>query len=182
MRRRVLAAFVTSLALGALASASPASALTVTDRNSVESSVVDRINEVRRSYGLQPLTVAGRLRDAADRHASSMGLSSYFRHELYTPGLSSAWTPFGSWIRWYWPGPGYRSWTAGENLAWGAPSVSATQTVSRWMASPGHRANILNRAWKNVGVAAVHVDNPRGYFGNWDDVTIVAAEFGTRRK
>jgi uncharacterized protein YkwD len=179
MRRRVLAAVVASLALGALAS--PAGALTVSDRDSLEASVVARVNAVRESYGLRPLGVAGRLRDAADRHASSMGASSYFRHELYTPRRSSLWTSFGTWIRWYWPGPGYSSWSAGENLAWGAPGVSASQAVSRWMASPAHRANILNRAWRSIGVAAVHVDNPRGYYGNWDDVTIVAAEFGTRR-
>jgi hypothetical protein len=30
-------------------------------------------------------------------------------------------------------------------------------------------------------VAVVHVSDPRGYFGDWDDVTIVAAEFGFRR-
>jgi uncharacterized protein YkwD len=181
MRRRVLAAIVASLALVALASPSSASALTVSDRNSLEASVVARVNAVRESYGLRPLTVVSRLRDAADRHTSSMGAWSYFRHELYTPGHSSTWTSFGTWIRWYWPGPGYSSWSAGENLAWGAPDLSSSQAVSRWMASPDHRANILNRAWRNIGVAAVHVSVPRGYYGNWDDVTIVTAEFGTRR-
>jgi uncharacterized protein YkwD len=181
MTRRVLAAIVASLALVALASPSSASALTVSDRNSLEASVVARVNAVRESYGLRPLTVVSRLRDAADRHTSSMGAWSYFRHELYTPGHSSLWTSFGTWIRWYWPGPGYSSWSAGENLAWGAPSMSASQAVSRWMASPDHRANILNRAWRNIGVAAVHVSEPRGYYNNWDDVTIVTAEFGTRR-
>jgi uncharacterized protein YkwD len=181
MRRRVLAAFAASLALAALASASPAGALTVSDRDALETDVVVRVNAVRASHGLRRLTVVSRLQQAADRHASSMGSSSYFKHELYTPGYASLWAPFSSWIRWYWPGPGYRSWSAGENLAWGAPSVSASQTVRRWMASPTHRANILNRAWRSIGVAAVHVSQPRGYYGYWDDVTIVAAEFGTRR-
>ena len=49
------------------------------------------------------------------------------------------------------------------------------------MASPGHRANILNPAWRNIGVGAVQVGDPRGYYASWDDVTIVAAEFGARR-
>ena len=49
------------------------------------------------------------------------------------------------------------------------------------MASPGHRANILNPAWRKIGVSAVHVRDPRGYYASWDDVTIVAAEFGARR-
>jgi uncharacterized protein YkwD len=48
------------------------------------------------------------------------------------------------------------------------------------MNSPGHRANILNPLWRYIGVAAVHVDEPAGYYRAWDDVTIVAAEFGHR--
>ena len=170
-----------SLALVALAAPSPAHALTVSDRDALEESVVSRINSVRRSHGLRPLSVVSRLDDAADRHATSMAAQSYFRHELYTPTRATTWTTFGTWIRWYWPGPGYSSWSAGENLAWGAPAISASQTVSRWMASPGHRANILNPAWRNIGVGAVHVADPHGYYASWDDVTIVAADFGTRR-
>jgi uncharacterized protein YkwD len=174
-------AVVASLALVALAAPSSASALSVTDKDALEASVVARINAVRKDHGLRTLTVAGRLRDAADRHATSMAAASYFRHELYTPSGSATWTSFGKWIRWYWPGPGYSAWSAGENLAWGAPDITASQTVSRWMASPGHRANILNAAWRNIGVAAVHVRDPRGYYAEWDDVTVVAAEFGARR-
>ena len=96
-----------------------------------------------------------------------MAAASYFRHELYTPGQSprldlvrhagSAGTG---------PAPGYSSWSAGENLAWGAPSLSASGTVSRWMASSGHRANILNPRWRNIGVGAVQVRDPRGYYGS----------------
>jgi len=174
-------AVVASLALVALAAPSSASALSVSDKDALEASVVARINAVRKDHGLHTLTVVGRLRDAADRHAGSMAAASYFRHELYTPAGSAPWTSFGKWIRWYWPGPGYTTWSAGENLAWGAPAITASQTVSRWMASPGHRANILNPAWGNIGVAAVHVSDPRGYYRTWDDVTIVAAEFGVRR-
>ena len=174
-------AVVASLALVALAAPSSASALSVSDKDALEASVVARINAVRKDHGLHTLTIAGRLRDGADRHATSMAAASYFRHELYTPSGSATWTSFGKWIRWYWPGPGYSAWSAGENLAWGAPDITASQTVSRWMASPGHRANILNAAWRNIGVAAVHVRDPRGYYRTWDDVTIVAAEFGVRR-
>ena len=170
-----------ALALVALAAPSSASALSISDKNTLEASVVARINTVRKDYGLRPLTVADRLANAADRHAESMAYESYFAHELFTPDRSTRWSSFGTWIRWYWPGPGYSSWSAGENLAWGAPEITAYQTVNRWMNSSGHRANNLNRSWRNIGVAAVHVRDPRGYYGSWDDVTIVAAEFGTRR-
>jgi uncharacterized protein YkwD len=169
-----------AVALAVLALAPSAGAVMVTERNPLEPSIVERINSIRASHGLRALTVAKRLNDAADRHARSMGSSSYFRHELYTPRRNRAWTPFATWIRWYWPGPGYRAWSAGENLAWGAPDISASRTVTNWMNSPGHRANILNPAWRSIGVAAVHVDEPAGYYRSWDDVTIVAAEFGQR--
>jgi uncharacterized protein YkwD len=181
MRRRAVSLAVIALVLAALVGPTSASGLTVSDRDSVETNVVARINAVRRSHGLRTLSVISRLDTAADRHASSMAAASYFRHELYTPAGAADWTSFSAWIRWYWPGPGYASWGAGENLAWGAPDLTASRTVNMWMASSGHRANILNPAWRNIGVSAVHVGDPRGYYSSWDDVTIVAAEFGMRR-
>lgn len=180
MGGRLAAVAVAVLVVVALAPA--AGAATLTDRNALERRTVDRVNAVRRNHGLRPLRVVGALAEAADRHARSMARASYFRHELYTPSRSPDWMPFGSWIRWYWPGPGYRSWSVGENLAWGAPRITARQTVRRWMASSGHRANILQPRWRNVAVAAVHVEEPRGYYGSWDDVTIVVAEFGRRSR
>lgn len=165
-----------------LASAPAAGAApVVTDRNALEAALVKRINGVRENHGLRPLRPVPRLATAADRHATSMAARSYFRHEFFTPTRARNWTDFGTWIRWHWPGPGYSSWGAGENLAWGAPRIGARVTVRRWLASPGHRANLLNRSWRHVGVAAVHVRDPRGYYGDWDDVTIVAAELGFRR-
>jgi uncharacterized protein YkwD len=178
MGGKVLTAAAVALAVLSLAPA--AGAVTVSERNPLEPNVVQRINSIRAAHGLRSLTVAMRLTDAANRHARSMGASSYFRHELYTPQRDRAWTSFSTWIRWYWPGPGYRAWSAGENLAWGAPDISASRTVTNWMNSPGHRANILNPLWRYIGVAAVHVHDPAGHYRSWDDVTIVAAEFGSR--
>lgn len=180
MGGRIAAVAAATLVVLALAPASGAT--TVSDRNAVERNTVERLNAVRKAHGLRPLRVVGRLAKAAERHADSMARASYFRHELFTPSRARNWTPFGGWIRWYWPGPDYRSWSVGENLAWGAPGISARQTVRRWMASPGHRANVLEPSWRNVAVAAVHVTDARGYYGSWDDVTIVVAEFGRRSR
>lgn len=168
------------LSAGLLALAAPASGTTLRVETSLESAVVKRVNAVRRNHGLRPLRVEGRLTSAADRHAGSMGRTGYFRHDLFTPRRSPRWSWFGQWIRWFYPGPGYSSWSAGENLAWGAPEISARQTVSRWMASPMHRANLLEPSWRHLGVAAIHVTAPAGYFGDWDEVTIVVADFGRR--
>jgi uncharacterized protein YkwD len=182
MGGKLVAAVAASLALLALSLAPAASAKpTLSAKNRLERNVVARINTVRQDHGLRPLRVVPRLADASHRHAVSMARASYFRHDLFTPARARDWTPFSTWIRWFWPGPGYGSWSVGENLAWGAPDISAAQTVRRWMESPGHRANILNAGWRNVGLAAVHVRDPVGYFGSWDDVTVVVAEFGRRR-
>jgi uncharacterized protein YkwD len=157
-----------------------AAATTVRPRDALEGSLVNRINKVRAAHGLRALSASSALTKAATKHANSMGNVGYFQHELYTPNKSSTWTGFSTWIRWYWPGPGFTSWSAGENLAWGSPDISAGQTVRRWMDSPPHRANLLTPGWRRVGVAAVHVTGPTGYFGGWSDVTIVVAEFGKR--
>lgn len=179
MRRRL--ALGTALATCVLAFLpAPASAAVLTHRDPMEKKLITRINDVRRAHSLRPLRSVTKLTKAATRHAGSMGSASYFRHELFTPSRPADWTAFGTWISWFYPGPGYSFWGAGENLAWGAPGITARQTVRRWLASPGHRANLLNRAWRNVGVSIVHVRNPGGYFSSWDDVTIVAAEFGRR--
>jgi uncharacterized protein YkwD len=175
------AALLLLLAVVFAPSATNASAATsVRPRDSLEDSLINRINNVRRAHGLRPLSLSPALTKAATRHANSMGNTGYFKHELYTPTKQNTWTGFSTWIRWYWPGPGYTSWSAGENLAWGAPDISAGQTVRRWMDSPPHRANLLTAGWRRVGLAAVHVTGPTGYFGSWSDVTIVVADFGRR--
>ena len=48
------------------------------------------------------------------------------------------------------------------------------------MRSPGHRRNILNAGWREIGVAAVHLPVARGAFGN-QPVTIITTDFGVRR-
>ena len=172
---RVLRWLLPSLA--ALILAAPANALTVFERDRAEGRLVHRINHVRANHGLAPLHVTMRLENAATRHSNSMAKHGYFRHELRYGGV---WKSFGTWIRWYWSGPGYTSWSAGENLAWGAPGLGARKAVTLWMHSPGHRANLLNTGWNRIGVSIVHVVDPGGYFKGYAEATIVTADFGSR--
>jgi uncharacterized protein YkwD len=169
--------FATLFATAALVgSTAQAGAVNVVQRNATEPSLVTRINEVRANHGLSALRISDRLTQAAERHSTNMAWKGYFKHDFKKNG---SWYSFSSWIRWYWPGPGYTAWTAGENLAWGSPDLSASKTVTMWMNSPGHRANLLG-AWKRVGVGIVHISSPGGYFKAYPDVTIVAADFGRR--
>jgi uncharacterized protein YkwD len=165
--------------LAALTLAAPADALTVDQRNGAERTMVRRINHVRANHGLRPLRLVTPLTRAATRHSNSMARQGYFRHELR---VKDTWKPFGIWIHWYWPGPGFTSWSAGENLAWGAPGLGPRKTVSLWMHSPGHRANLLRADWNRIGVSIVHVVNPTGYFKDYAEATIVTADFGSRSK
>ena len=168
-----------AIALAALLFAAPAGATTLFQHNRAEKRLARRINHVRANHGLEPMHVVTRLTRAATRHSSSMAKVGYFRHELRHEG---EWKPFGTWIRWYWPGPDYTSWSAGENLAWGAPGLGVRKTVSLWMHSPGHRANLLDKDWNRIGVSIVHVSRPVGDFAAYEDVTIVTADFGSRSK
>ncbi len=68
---------------------------------------------------------------------------------------------------------GYAYARFGENLYVGElGSVSAREVVSAWLASPGHRANILSPAFHDVGAALVRAD---GIFYEGAAVVWVAA-------
>jgi uncharacterized protein YkwD len=46
-----------------------------------------------------------------------------------------------------------RGWEIGENLAWGTGTLATpSQIVAGWMASPPHRANILNAGFREMGM------------------------------
>lgn len=168
---------VVVVALLACAFALPArgeAAVRVLAADTLESRLVYRINLYRASHGLRKLRPVPALKRAGTRHAENMGNKGYFSHSWST-GAS-----FGSWIRWYFPGPGYRSWTAGENLFWAAPDATARRVMRAWRNSPAHHANLLRPGWREVGVGAVRVRGPRGTYSGFGTVTIVAAEFGAR--
>ena len=65
---------------------------------------------------------------------------------------------------------------AGENLFYGLPPrPSPAKVVAAWMASPGHRHQILNPGWREVGIGTIM----RPPFRARGGVTVVAV-FGSR--
>ena len=61
----------------------------------------------------------------------------------------------------------------GENLAWSAGQAShARGVVARWLASAGHRRNVLHPSYSRVGVGVA-----LGRFSGWERVSIVTADF-----
>jgi uncharacterized protein YkwD len=111
------------------------------------SSTICLLNAERTQRGLRPLKVNRRLARAATAHAADMVRREYFSHDTLIG------TSFVTRIRrtGYLSGP--RAWIVGENLAWGSGDRSTPAAIVRaWMNSPGHRANILQRRFREVGI------------------------------
>jgi uncharacterized protein YkwD len=109
--------------------------------------VVCLVNAERTTRGLKALRRDGDLAQAARRHAADMARRNYFSH--VTPGGES----LGDRLRdagYARPGAG---WKAGENLGWGTgPRATPAWLVDEWLASPGHKRNMLENSFREVGV------------------------------
>jgi uncharacterized protein YkwD len=141
--------------------------------STLELDIVARINAQRTTRGLRPLRVSRGLTAAAGYHTRQMGQVGFFEHE------SPNGAPFWRRIERFYPA-GRGSWSVGENLFWESPDTSASSAVREWMKSPPHRQNILDREWRDIGIAAEHFESAPGTFGG-QSVTIVTADFGVRR-
>ncbi|NRD78247.1 SCP-like extracellular protein [Bacillus sp. BRMEA1] len=102
--------------------------------------VINLTNAQRSQNGLPALKADSQLSSVAQRKAIDMQQNHYFSHTSPTYG-----SPFDM-MRDF--GVTYRS--AGENIAQGQRTPQ--EVVTAWMNSPGHRANILNRNYTNIGV------------------------------
>jgi uncharacterized protein YkwD len=167
--------FLGTLVLAALlpAAGSAASSRAHVVLTPLESGVLVDINAFRRAHHLQPLRVNGRLSAAARAHTLQMAEDGYFAHE------SADGSAFWQRIQSFYPSTSWSYWSVGENLLWSSPDVTSTSALQLWLASPEHRANLLNPRWREIGVAAVHeAVAPGVYEGR--DVTIVTTDFGVR--
>jgi uncharacterized protein YkwD len=129
--------------------------------NQLVDEVVARINQIRVERGLSALTVNEELTLAAEDYACQ-----HIEHNFYEllggrsgEGLShehpiTGEGPGGRAIQ-----AGYLFVTLGENLAGG--QTTAASVVADWMDSPGHRDNILDPRWRDMGVGV----RTGGHFG-----------------
>jgi uncharacterized protein YkwD len=140
----------------------------------LEAQVLAQVNATRARHGLGPLHQSASLAAAASQHSTQMARLGYFSHN------SANGASMGARVRGYYPMAGHRYWAVGENLLWASPSIDSARSLSLWMGSPGHRANLLSGQWREIGIAAVHAASARGVYGG-HEVTIVTADFGVRR-
>jgi uncharacterized protein YkwD len=105
------------------------------------------LNRERRAHGLSALRGDSKLARAAAGHAHDMVAHRYFAHDSRSGASFSTRIKRTGWTR------SRRSWTVGENIGWGGGSRSTPASMVRaWMKSPGHRANILSRSFRLIGI------------------------------
>jgi uncharacterized protein YkwD len=109
-------------------------------RAGVAHQVVALVNIERARAGCDPVSADAALQSAAQGHSDDMAARDYFSH------TSPAGSTFADRIR----AAGYRGGSIAENIAAGQRSAKAV--MDAWMASPGHRANILNCTYRDIGV------------------------------
>ena len=147
--------FSTWLFCAAVAPAAEAAGPSV-DRG--ERAVVRAINKARGQHGIKRLKTAPRLALAADVHTRSMLVRNYFSHGAFAQRVRR----YVSFRR------------IGETIAWSS-RCSARRVVRMWLNSSGHRAVLLSRGYRRVGVA-----RRKGRLGS-TRACVVTADFASRR-
>lgn len=118
-------------------------------------------NNYRQQNGLAPLAINNKLNSGAQAKANDMVAKNYWSHTA--PDGTEPWAFFTA--------AGYSYSRAGENLAYGFST--SQETVSAWMNSAGHRANILGN-FTEMGFGFTNGENYQGY-----NNTVVVAFYGT---
>jgi uncharacterized protein YkwD len=119
---------------------------------SIREATLCLVNREREVHGESPLQPNAKLEAAAQRHSEEMSVGDYFEHRGLRGGtplsrMRSAGYIYGSQI----------GFEVGENLAWGTLWLATPRAiVASWMASAGHRENILDGHYRDtaIGVSA----------------------------
>ena len=125
--------------------------------------LISLANGSRADAGLSGLSQNSLLTQAARNKANDMIAKDYWAHT--SPSGKQPWD-FVTEV-------GYNYTHTGENLGYGFSTSSGTH--NGWMNSSGHRANILNSNYKDIGIAVVNGSNYQG-----GENTLVVAMYGAR--
>ncbi len=136
----------------------------------VRAALVCLHNRIRAQNGLPTLAENGALGSAGLAHSEDMVAQHYFDHTgpdgvAFSDRIIAARYAGAD-----------DAWELGENLAWGTAALSTPAGMMQsWMSSPGHRANILDRDYREIGLG-IELGTPQ------DPSTgaTVSVEFGVR--
>jgi uncharacterized protein YkwD len=107
--------------------------------------ILDLTNMERGKVGLPPLTFNSKLTAAAQKHSQSMAMQDFFDHRQMVERVRAE---------------GYQYSLVGENISAGNSTPEAA--MQSWMNSSGHRANILNSGFRELGVGYYVLENDQG--------------------
>jgi uncharacterized protein YkwD len=157
-RRLIAAVIATPLAVIAALlfappthAASPPCAATTVAAGQAPAATVGRavrclVNAQRATYHLAPLRPSRELRVAAEAHGADMVAHRFFAHVSPFTGAITDRARRARYVR-------NDDYALGEDIAWGEGELSTPASiVTAWMNSPGHRAVILDRDYRDVGV------------------------------
>jgi uncharacterized protein YkwD len=121
---------------------------TAEDLERIRAATLCLVNHERTGQGEVPLQGNGHLQQAAQGHSEDMASGDYFEHT----GQNGD-TPLQRMrVAGYLPDPNV-GYEVGENIAWGTLWLATPRAiVAAWMASPGHRANILDVGFRDTGI------------------------------
>jgi uncharacterized protein YkwD len=123
------------------------------------SGLLSSTNSQRASNGAGALTLNNQLNAAAQAKANDMVNRDYWSHN--TPDGHEPWVFIDA--------QGYQYTKAGENLAYGFSS--SNETVIGWMNSPSHKANLIDKAFTEVGFGFA---NSANFVGTGNETIVVA--------
>ena len=132
------------------AAACPGADLTPSSENvsQIRTATLCLLNRERTRRGMKRLSESPQLRKTAENYSRTMVAQSFFDH--VSPSGSTLLTRVKRSTAYL---QNVRSWALGENIAWGTGELATpAETMKGWMASSGHRHNILNRRFRHVGI------------------------------
>ncbi len=156
-RSRTLLALVVAGTLSlALAPGASSSGLT-----GQEQSLLRAINGARSAHGAAAVGVDSALQRAARSHSRAMIRTGTFTHGNWYQRLRRH---------------GARGRTFGETIAWGVGTDGSAESIVRmWLASPPHRATLLKRGFRRVGVGVAV-----GPFAGFGGASVATADYSGR--
>lgn len=122
---------------------------------SLETQCFNEVNRVRVKVGLTPLEFNESLLRVAREYSRRMAEENFFAHD----------DPDGHTVRERVTGANIRWRVLGENLSYSRGYINPVAvSMTQWMDSPGHRRNLLDRAWRQTAIGAWISDNGTVYF------------------
>jgi uncharacterized protein YkwD len=115
----------------------------------VRHAILCLLNVQRAKHSMAPLHSNTSLAHAASNFSMAMVRGGFFDHTSPSGSTVASRVQRTTYLH------GVRAYALGENIAWGTGGFATPkQIVSSWMRSAGHRANILNPRYRDIGIGA----------------------------